>query len=123
MNNNTTTSQLYKTTDSIEGDEMRNLQFGEDLQEDSDNWIPETPGDFIIGQYIDKKTEVGQYNQTVYILRDPENNLKNVYGTTVLNQKMQQVDLDSIIKITYTGTKTSKHNSSYKVYKVQVAQL
>ena len=69
-------------------------------------WTPETKGDEIVGCYCKRRDNVGVRNYTFYTL-DVDGEQKDVLGTTLLNQLMDQVPVGWEVRIVYQGTKPS----------------
>ena len=59
-------------------------------------------GDEIIGVYIGKKENVGDNNSNVYTL-DCNGEIKDVWGSTVLDIRMQHIKIGEEVKIVYLG--------------------
>lgn len=72
---------------------------GENLPE---VWKPKNEGDFIEGIYAQKKENVGKNNANLYLL-EVEGEMKSIWGSTVLDDKMVYVKIGDKIKITYDG--------------------
>ena len=112
----------------LTGQEMLNLDFEEEETSSYDEvlWKPENEGDNIIGQYIDLKEQVGQYNSNIYILRDTEDERRSIFGggnaRGVLDDKMKNIPQGTYIKITYNGKKKAKTGNYYKDFSVQKAK-
>ena len=87
-------------------------KIGEDLPE---TWEPKK-GDSIEGIYKGKQHNVGKNKSTIYNIK-VDGELKSIWGSTVLDRKMMQVDEEDIIRITYDGKHEEKE---YKEYTVEV---
>lgn len=110
----------YKPT----GTEMLNMEFKKIEQTDEDNvipWRPDTDGEQITGQVESIREEVGQYNQTVYILRDTDDQQRSIYANTILEQAMKTIKVGDIIKIKFEGTRVSQSGYLYKMFTVSKA--
>jgi len=77
-------------------------------------WSPENEGDNIEGVYVKKKENVGKNKANIYIL-DVDGVKKSVWGSTVLDDKMDDVAPGDKIKITYLGEEKNYHK--YKLEK------
>lgn len=76
-------------------------------------WNPENEGDQIEGIYIKKKENVGENKSNLYIL-DVDGTHKSIWGSTVLDDKMDYVSVGDKIRITYQGKE-----KNYKKYLVE----
>ena len=85
---------------------------GEDLPE---TWEPKE-GDSIEGIYKGKQHNVGKNKSTIYNIK-VDGKLKSVWGSTVLDRKMMDLEEDETIRITYDGKDEIK---DYKKYTVEV---
>ncbi len=83
-------------------------------------WTYEKDGDFIEGFLVTKKKDVGPNKANLYGIQAIEG-LKNVWGSTILDSRMDFVDIGQKIKITYKGLGEAKpgHNAP-KIFKVEV---
>lgn len=82
---------------------------------------PLKPGDQIVGEYIGTQKDVGPNNSKMHSLRTPDGD-RAVWGSTVLDGRMEQVKLGDIVRITFTGlsAKLGKFGKPFKEYKVEV---
>ena len=69
-------------------------------------WKPERIGEEISGKYIRKEEDVGVYHSNKYTLEN-ENGEIDVFGSTVLDSKFNDVPLGYEVKIIYQGEKPS----------------
>lgn len=73
----------------------------------------------IRGILFNVKNSVGPNNSTMYEIEVGED-IVSVWGASVLDQKMKQVEVGDEVKITYNGKKISdKTKRQYKDYTVQ----
>lgn len=79
-------------------------------------WTPEKKGDFIQGIFLKRKTDVGKNKANIYTL-DLNGTKKSVWGSTVLDDKMDEVSEGDTIRITFEGFDESKTYHKYKVEK------
>ena len=91
---------------------MTYKKVGEDLPE---IWEPKE-GDSIEGVYKGNQHNVGKNKSNIYSIK-VEGELKNVWGSTVLDRKMISVEEEDQIRITYDGKAEEK---DYKKYTVEV---
>jgi len=83
----------------------------------TEEWKPENAGDSIEGKYIRKKECVGRNEANVYYI---ENNKKKylIWGTTILDDRMEFVNIGDYIMIEYRGTVPSKKGNDLKLFKL-----
>lgn len=73
-----------------------------------ETWKPEQEGDFIEGIYTLKKENVGANKSNLYYI-EVNGELKAVWGSTVLDDKMCYVSIGDKIKIIYQGKEKKYH--------------
>ena len=68
-------------------------------------WKPEKEGDEIFGLLIGKEENVGQYNSTLYQIQKTgdEGEVVEVWGSTVLDQRLKNTKIGEEVKITFLG--------------------
>jgi hypothetical protein len=83
-------------------------------------WNYDKDGDFIEGVLVAKQDNIGTNKSKMYSI-DTSDGIKNVWGATILDSRMDFVDVGSKIKITYKGLGEAKqgHNAP-KIFKVEV---
>ena len=83
-------------------------------------WKYEKDGDFIEGFLVTKKKDVGPNKAKLYGLETADG-LKNVWGSAILDSRMDFVTIGVKVKITYKGLGQAKagHNAP-KIFKVEV---
>ncbi len=83
------------------------------------SWKPENAGDTIIGTYIGKKENVGLNNSNVYLTKEDNNeDATSVWGSSVLDNKFEEIPLNSRVKIEFLGRVKGKSPQPYKDFKV-----
>lgn len=82
-------------------------------------WTPEKEGDVIEGTLMRKKTNVGKNKANLYVI-NVDGILKSVWGSTVLDEKMDNVHTEDVVRITFLGNDEDK---GYHKYKVEVNDL
>jgi len=70
-------------------------------------WTYKNDGDFIEGVFIKAKDDVGPNKSMLYTIETSEG-VKNVWGATILDEKMSVVNVGDKIKIVYKGLGTKK---------------
>jgi len=84
-----------------------------------DAWKPEQEGDTIQGKYIAHKTDVGMNNSNVYVVQiKGESEPKSIWGSAVLDNKFQEIPLNSEVRIEFLGKIKGKGPVPYKDFKV-----
>ena len=84
----------------------------------SDVWKPENQGDTIQGKYKTVKQEVGQNESNLYLLETEEGEY-GVWGSAVIDSRMSEVPLGSMVKIVYKGKATGeKSGREYKDFDI-----
>jgi len=76
-----------------------------DWKESTGNvWKPTKEGDAVDGLYIQKAEHVGQNNSNIYYIETlPDHDTVQIWGTTILDQRMIPVKVGQRVRITYKG--------------------
>ncbi len=75
----------------------------------------------IMGKYVDVRRNVGKNNANIYVLEMENGEKQGVWGSTVLDGKFENIELNSVIRIDYLGkTKGKDARGEYKNYRVLV---
>ncbi len=76
-----------------------------DYKESAGNfWKPKEAGEALEGLYITKETGVGQNNSNMYYIEELKSHqVFQVWGTTVLDQRMMPIKIGQQVRITYQG--------------------
>lgn len=83
-------------------------------------WTYVKDGDFIEGILIRKQENVGPNSSMLYSIETPAG-VKNVWGATILDERMALVNVGDKIKITYKGNAEAKKGKKpAKIFKVEV---
>jgi len=84
-------------------------------------WTYEKDGDFIEGVLIRVQANIGVNQSMLYSIEMPEG-VKNVWGATILDERMALVNVGDKIRITYKGLaqQTKKGKNPAKIFKVEV---
>lgn len=80
-------------------------------------WKPEKEGDFIEGVLVEKREAVGTFESKAYMLENKEGQFL-VWGTTVLDDRMNFIKIEEQIKIEFKGTQKNTKGQEVKIYKV-----
>lgn len=83
-------------------------------------WIPENEGDSITGVLIKIEEDVGTNKSKLYTIEQDEQPT-NIWGSTILDQRMTGIKVGNLIRITYLGLgeKVGGKNPP-KIFKVEV---
>lgn len=112
----------------LEESELVFDEIGAEQEEDNwaEKWIPET-GESITGFYKGTTPATSKDGRKLTFHLITEFTTKEEYsilGSTVLDAKLDKIDIDDIVKITYDGMKPNKNNTAqYKMYTVHKARL
>jgi len=83
-------------------------------------WTYEKDGDFIEGILVKVQDKVGVNESLLYSIQTSQG-VKNVWGATILSEKMALVPVGSKLKITYKGlAEAKKGKNPAKIFKVEV---
>lgn len=82
-------------------------------------WKPEADGDSIQGVLIAKRTKVGANESNAYDIECGPDKLFMVWGSTVLDDRMNFVNVGDKVRITYKGTETNKKGQPVKIFKIE----
>ena len=93
---------------------MANLDGFTEAGNSGESWNEEKP---VMGQYKAKKEDVGPHSSNVYVLATEDGDV-SVWGSTVLDNKFNEIPLGSTVYVESLGKVKGKHGSSYKDYKV-----
>lgn len=67
-------------------------------------WKPTKEGETLEGLYINKESNVGQNSSNIYYIEKLEGHeVVQIWGTTVLDQRMIPVKIGQQVRITYKG--------------------
>ena len=72
--------------------------------------------DFIEGRYIERREDVGDNNSKIHVIEESDGTSVGIWGSFVLDSKMQKVAIGKMCKIVFLGRKESK-NKGRKDYK------
>jgi len=89
-----------------------------------DFWIYENDGDFIEGILVQIQDKVGENESMLYSIETSPGEVKNVWGSAILDQRMVLVKLGEKIRITYKGLgEARKGRNPPKIFKVERDKL
>ena len=82
-----------------------------------DIWKPEKEGDEIAGVLVSIDDNVGQHGSKMYHL-ETEKGQTSVWGSAVLDDRMQYVKPGDNVKIVYKGTQENTKKQPTKIFEV-----
>ena len=86
-----------------------------------DVWTYEKDGDFVEGVLIRVETDVGPNKSTLYSLEVSPGVFKSIWGSVVMDQRMNLVKVGDKVRITYKGLADKKMGKNpAKLFKVEV---
>jgi hypothetical protein len=90
----------------------------------SEIWKPDNADAWISGEYFDKDENIGtQNNSTMYHIKGEKDGTHyKLWGSKVLNSRMDDVEIGKTVKIVYHGKTQSKGGNYYKLWDVFVAE-
>jgi len=81
-------------------------------------WKPEKDGDSIEGVLKAKRTNVGVNNSNAYDLETKDGGFM-IWGSKVLDDRMNFVDIGDKVRITYKGKEKNKKEQDVNIYTVE----
>ena len=84
-------------------------------------WKPEKDGDNIIGVLVNKEPKDEQAGLSARYYLENENGMFFVWGSTVLDDRMQYVKVGQKIKITFEGKTKNKRGQNVNLFRVEVS--
>ena len=91
-------------------------------ENDSTKWELKEGGT-LIGEYVAKKTGVGQYKSNLYQIRDGEGKLWHVFGCSSLDDKFTNAVIGDEVKLEYHGKKMNQEGTqSYHNYDLWISR-
>ena len=80
-------------------------------------WKPTEAGDSIDGVLLLKRAKGGRYNKPSYVIASKEKRFL-VFGTAVLENRMQLVEIEDHVRIVYKGVKKTQDDREVKLFDV-----
>lgn len=81
-------------------------------------WKPEEKEESIEGVVLNKEVNIGVNNSNLYHL-ESESTIRSVWGSAVLDSRMQFIKVGDFIRITYKGLEKNKRGQETKIFQVQ----
>ena len=83
------------------------------------SWTPKEKGDLVEGKLINKRTNVGVNESNAYDIETSDGQFM-VWGSAVLDQRMEYVNVGDMVKITFKGLEKNSKGQDTKIFKVEV---
>lgn len=100
--------------DSIE-ETLGEGEWEEVVEAQSEVFVFENAGDTLIGVLKDIKSDVGENNSKLYKIEKSDGSLVAIWGSSVLDSKMSEIEIGQELRIVYGGKKKSANgNRQYK---------
>jgi len=80
-------------------------------------WKEEEKGDTIEGKLVGKREKGGKYGNASYLIENDEG-VRVVFGTTVLENRMEAVNIGDIVRIVFKGMAKNKRDEDIKLFEV-----
>ena len=84
-------------------------------------WKPEQEGDNIIGTLVNKEPKDENTGMSARYYIENENGTFFIWGSTVLDDRMQYVKAGKKIRVTYEGKTKNKRGQDVNLYRVDVS--
>ena len=81
-------------------------------------WKPEAPEDSVEGVLLVKRSDVGVNNSKAYIIEKDNHEQIHVWGSTVLDNKMELVKEGDKVKIVFKGIQKNQKKQDTKIFQV-----
>lgn len=87
---------------------------------DGEIWNP-VPNESLVGIYVDCLSDVGKFNQRMYIIDGDRLDEKydKIFGCTSLDRQMKEIEKGTIIEIKYIGKNQEKGYHEYKISRLR----
>ncbi len=85
-------------------------------------WKPEAEEDSVDGVFIAQRENVGPNDSTTYYL-EKDNKQMMIWGSTIIDSRMEFAKIGDHIRITYKGIKKNSKNQDTKIFKVERAKV
>lgn len=84
-------------------------------------WTYEKDGDLIEGVLVRVQEDIGPNKSKLYSIETSPNDVKSVWGSTILDSRMALVNVGSKVRITYKGKgEAAAGKNAPKIFKVEV---
>jgi len=86
-------------------------------------WKPEKEGDQIMGVLASKEPKDENTGLSARYYLETKAGMFFVWGTAVIDDRMQYVKIGDKVRITYKGKTTNKRNQTVNLFKVEVSEI
>lgn len=86
-------------------------------------WKPEKEGDQIVGVLVSKEPKDESNGVSAKYYLENQNGMFLVWGSAVLDDRMQYVKVGQKIRITFEGKTKNKRNQDVNLFKVEVSKV
>lgn len=86
-------------------------------------WKPENKNEQIIGTLVSKEPKDEKTGLSARYYLDTQNGMFFVWGTAVLDDRMQYVKTGDKVRITFEGKTSNKRGQTVNLFKVEVAEI
>lgn len=84
-------------------------------------WRPEKPGDRIIGVLVNKEPKNDSSGISAKYYIETDKGMFFIWGSTVLDDRMQYVKLNQRVRVTFDGKTKNKRGQDVNLFTVEVA--
>lgn len=119
---------MNETLDAVNQSVLRGNKFNEYTMKepidqeyyDGEIWNPK-PNETLVGRYIDVLSDVGKYNQRMYIIDTDRLDKKydKLFGCTSLDRQMKEIEPSTVIEIRYVGKNQEKGYHEYQISRLR----
>ena len=87
---------------------------------DGEIWNPK-PNESLVGIYVDALTDVGKYNQIMYVIDGDrlDGMYDKIFGCKSLDRQMAEIDKGTVIEIKYIGKNQEKNYHEYRISRLR----
>lgn len=85
-------------------------------------WKPEKEGDQIMGVLVSKEPKDENTGLSARYYLETTAGMFFVWGSAVIDDRMQYVKIGDKVRITYKGKTTNKRNQTMNLFKVEISQ-
>jgi len=85
-------------------------------------WKPKEAGEYIIGVVVSKTPKDDQTGLSAKYQLENEQGMFLIWGSAILDDRMQYVAVGSKVRITYNGKTKNKRNQDVNLFRVEVAE-
>ena len=78
-------------------------------------------GDSVEGEYLEKVEKYGANESSVYVIKTPEGERLGVWGSTVIDENMKDVEPGAYVGFEFAGMRKSQRGNEYKDFRVGIA--